>query len=75
MDGSGGRKYPGDLVINGLPTKAPSSAIRSLPSGIRKPVAVIHVSPRVALLQQLLPLPLTHCIQRLGLYPQLLNPM
>jgi hypothetical protein len=45
-DGSGGREYPGGLVINGSPTQEPSPAVRSLPSGLGEPIAVIQVSPR-----------------------------
>jgi len=45
-DGSGGREYPGGLVINGSPTQEQSSAVRSLPLGLSEPIAVIQVSPR-----------------------------
>jgi len=43
---SGGREYPGGLVLNGSPTQEPSPAVRSLPSGLGEPIAVIQVSPR-----------------------------
>ena len=45
-DGSGGREYPGGLVINGSPTQEPSPAIHSLPSGLGEVAAVIQASPR-----------------------------
>jgi len=45
-DGSGGREYPGGLVINGSPTQEPSPAVQSLPSGLGEPAAVIQGSPR-----------------------------
>jgi len=45
-DGSGGREYPGGLVINGSPTQEPSPAVQSLPSGLGEPAAVIQASPR-----------------------------
>jgi len=44
-DGSGGREYPGGLVINGSPTQKPSPTVRSLPSVLGEPIAVIQVSP------------------------------
>jgi len=43
--GSGGREYPGGLVINGSPKQEPSPAIQSLPSGLGEPAAVIQSSP------------------------------
>jgi len=45
MDGSGGREYPGGLVINSSPTKKPSPAVLSPPSGLGEPAAVIRASP------------------------------
>ena len=45
-DGSGGRDYPGGLVITGSPTQAQWPAVQSLPSGLGKPAAVIQASPR-----------------------------
>jgi len=40
------RNNPGGLVVNGSPTKEPSSAVKSLPSGLGEPVAVILASPQ-----------------------------
>jgi len=45
-DESGGREYPGGLVINGSPTQETSPAVPSLPSGLGQPIAVIQVSPQ-----------------------------
>jgi hypothetical protein len=45
-DGSGGREYPGGLVINGSPTQEPSPAVQSLRSGLGQAAAVIQASPR-----------------------------
>ena len=44
-DGSGGREYPGGLVINGSPTQEASPALQTLPSDLGEPAAVIQASP------------------------------
>jgi hypothetical protein len=45
-DGYAGREYPEGLVINGSPTKEPSSAIHLLHLSLGNPVAVIQASPQ-----------------------------
>jgi len=45
--GGGGeeRSNPGGHLVNGSPTKKPSPAVQSFPSGLTKPVTVIGASP------------------------------
>jgi len=43
-DGSGGKEYPGGLVINGSPTQKPSPMVQSLPAGLGEPAAVMQAS-------------------------------